>query len=111
MTTTYADPRDFRREVVLDSPGYISDPIMIPGGVFPITVVVAPEDGASGRAEYTTDSPETIAAGEATWVSWPAGDVASRDDDSILSPVTAMRLNYTGSGTGTLTMQILGDGD
>jgi|WetSurMetagenome_2_1015567.scaffolds.fasta_scaffold13867_2 hypothetical protein len=76
--------------------------ILIPGGIIGLSITVSVGGGASAKAQYSTDTLNTILNGTPIWLDWPAGAVASNTADRC-APVSAIRLNQTVGGTSKLT--------
>lgn len=86
--------RFLHTETVVDT---TSVPLMVENTGTVALVAVMP--GTSARVEYSLSAPEAVAAGTATWHSWPSGDVTGISTDSVASSVTALRLVSVGSSS------------
>jgi len=81
-----------------------SKPILIPGGISVLTLTLIVTSG-SGKVQYSTSGAAAVDAGTAIWRDWPAGAVAVTTEDSLLSPVTAVRVACV---SGAQTLEVVG---
>lgn len=65
------------------------DPVLSYGAGRRMTVSCLP--GTSGKIQYTTSLPTSVAQGTATWFDWARGTVTVATTDTIEGPVTAIR--------------------
>lgn len=56
--------------------------------------------------EYTLSAVDLIDADSAQWITWPLGTVSANSTDSIVSPVTAVRV-VSADGESTVQMEVL----
>jgi hypothetical protein len=70
------------------------------GPVYP-TVKAIPGSGGTMLVQYTTSTPEDVAAATATWTNWPAGSVSAATSDSLLGAIMFIQASAT-TANGTL---------
>ena len=95
------------REVLLASAA--SSVLRIPQGTLP-TVSITTADATGRAVEYTT-SPDTMLIDDtAVWRTWPLGVVTSAStdmDDTLVGPVTAVRLSNAVGKDGAVTWEVV----
>lgn len=96
----------YHREISLTAyPGTdgISDPLVIPplapGARVSVFASPASPSKDTVEVEYSLSSDEDVAAGSATWKSWPGGSVSVDTVDTLLGPVSALRFKAGTSAT------------
>jgi hypothetical protein len=60
-----------------------------------------------GYCQYTTSSDAEIAAGTATWQTWPAGQITGTLSDALIAPVTGLRFVAAALDTPAITGEIV----
>jgi hypothetical protein len=78
--------------------------ILIPGGILGLSITVSVGGGASAKAQYSTDTLNTILNGTAIWTDWSAGAVSANTSERC-APISAIRLNQTIAGTSKLSVR------
>jgi len=79
----------------------IKIPTLAPGKNITCTIIAGAN---TGRFETTTSSDASVAAGTATWLTWPLGTQTGTVSDSIISPVTGIR---GASSAGEITIEVV----
>ncbi len=98
MALEHPDPRDqkYTKEVTATA-GNTSAPIIIPGWVERVSVVVVPGGGGTALVQFTVDPEITVDSdpGSVDWVDWDAGSVAIISGFTAKSAITAVRVVAT----------------
>jgi hypothetical protein len=84
--------------------------LRIPIGMRP-TVAIAVADATGRAVEYTTSPDAMVSAGTALWRTWDNGVVTNATaeagtTDSLVGPVTALRLSNAGGKNGAVTWEV-----
>ena len=102
-------PTSFSRKVIeLTADAAVSsgvgDHSVFPANAFPVSVTVAADGSNTGYIEVTNYPLDDVEGDTAVWETWPHGDVSANAFDTILGPVTAIRLIAT-AGAPTAKVQ------
>lgn len=68
-----------------------------------VSVGVVP-NSATASVQHSLSTAALVEAGTATWRDWAAGDVTAAADDTLIGPVTALRIASSG---GTTAVEVL----
>ena len=71
----------------------------LPNRGAPMSIHVQPGAGATASVQFCICSREALRAGDAIWLDWPHGTVASAAGIESESPTTALRIASTGGAT------------